>query len=115
MVMATTTTGNADVKPEPVPVDEAVVIPEAPVAGEVEAPYSIYTNKEKWLIVAMVALAGFYRYVSHRTLTSTSTSHVKAYKLTITTKVPYQQTSTSRPSQPSPPPSTNPSTTSIKP
>lgn len=32
------------------------------VVGTDEA-YSIYTNKEKWLIVAMVALAGFYRYV----------------------------------------------------
>lgn len=32
------------------------------VVGTHEA-YSIYTNKEKWLIVAMVALAGFYRYV----------------------------------------------------
>jgi hypothetical protein len=32
-------------------------------AGVVEAPYSIYTNKEKWMIVGMVALAGFYRYV----------------------------------------------------
>ena len=31
------------------------------VVGTHEA-YSIYTNKEKWLIVAMVALAGFYRY-----------------------------------------------------
>ena len=31
------------------------------VVGTDEA-YSIYTNKEKWLIVAMVALAGFYRY-----------------------------------------------------
>lgn len=29
--------------------------------GEVEIPYSIYTRKEKWIIVAMVALAGFYR------------------------------------------------------
>lgn len=29
--------------------------------GEVEVPYSIYGTKEKWLIVAMVALAGFYR------------------------------------------------------
>ncbi|KAF1917802.1 major facilitator superfamily domain-containing protein [Ampelomyces quisqualis] len=29
-------------------------------AGEVEAPYSIYSNKEKWTIVGMVALAGFY-------------------------------------------------------
>jgi hypothetical protein len=32
-------------------------------AGEVSVPYSIYTNKEKWMIVGMVALAGFYRYV----------------------------------------------------
>lgn len=31
------------------------------VVGTNEA-YSIYTKKEKWLIVAMVALAGFYRY-----------------------------------------------------
>ena len=41
---------------------EAVVAPETlPVEGQVEVPYSIYTSKEKWLIVAMVALAGFYR------------------------------------------------------
>jgi hypothetical protein len=26
-------------------------------------PYSIYTKKEKWLILAFVALAGFYRLV----------------------------------------------------
>ncbi|KAI1528196.1 Major facilitator superfamily [Pyrenophora tritici-repentis] len=40
---------------------EAVVAPETlPVEGQVEIPYSIYTSKEKWLIVAMVALAGFY-------------------------------------------------------
>jgi hypothetical protein len=32
-------------------------------AGEVDMPYSIYSNKEKWMIVGMVALAGFYRYV----------------------------------------------------
>lgn len=56
-------TGNADAKREVVPVDEATVLPEAPVAGEVEVPYSIYSIKEKWLIVAIVALAGFYRYV----------------------------------------------------
>ena len=30
-------------------------------AGEVDVPYSIYSIKEKWLIVAMVALAGFHR------------------------------------------------------
>ncbi|KAI4958839.1 hypothetical protein J4E86_004447 [Alternaria arbusti] len=47
-------------KREPIPVDEAAVAPELPVEGEVEVPYSIYTSKEKWLIVAMVALAGFY-------------------------------------------------------
>ena len=28
-----------------------------------DEPYSIFTTKEKWLIVAMVALAGFYRSV----------------------------------------------------
>lgn len=50
-----------DDKPEPVPLDEAAVVPEVPVKGEVEVPYSIYTNREKWMIVAMVALAGFYR------------------------------------------------------
>lgn len=49
-------------KREPIPVDEAAIAPELPVEGEVEVPYSIYTSKEKWLIVAMVALAGFYRY-----------------------------------------------------
>lgn len=40
---------------------EAGEMPEVRV-GTDEA-YSIYTNKEKWLIVALVALAGFYRYV----------------------------------------------------
>jgi hypothetical protein len=38
--------------------DEAVAAAEA---GEVLAPYSIYGNREKWMIVGMVALAGFYR------------------------------------------------------
>lgn len=44
---------------------EAVVLPgdDVPKEGEVELPYSIYSRKEKWIIVAMVALAGFYRYV----------------------------------------------------
>lgn len=54
-----------DDKQEPVPVDEAAIIPEPPVEGEVEVPYSIYTSKEKWIIVAMVALAGFYRSVNN--------------------------------------------------
>jgi hypothetical protein len=53
---------NTDEKLDPIPVDEAVIAPELPIEGEVDQPYSIYTNKEKWLIVAMVALAGFYRY-----------------------------------------------------
>lgn len=36
--------------------------PEQPeVAVGTDEMYSIYTNKEKWLIVALVALAGFYR------------------------------------------------------
>lgn len=54
-----------DDKQEPVPVDKAAIIPGPPVEGEVEVPYSIYTNKEKWIIVAMVALAGFYRSVNY--------------------------------------------------
>jgi hypothetical protein len=61
--MAGTTSRVTDEKAEPIPVDGAVIAPEVPVEGEVEVPYSIYTSKEKWLIVAMVALAGFYRYV----------------------------------------------------
>lgn len=40
--------------------DEAVM--SSVEAGEVTVPYSIYTSKEKWIIVGMVALAGFYRY-----------------------------------------------------
>ncbi|KAH7089454.1 major facilitator superfamily domain-containing protein [Paraphoma chrysanthemicola] len=40
------------------PLDEAAT--STAEAGEVDVPYSIYTNKEKWLIVGMVALAGFY-------------------------------------------------------
>ena len=52
---------NSDEKQETAP-GEAVVAPEVlAVEGQVEVPYSIYTSKEKWLIVAMVALAGFYR------------------------------------------------------
>ncbi|KAF1844623.1 MFS general substrate transporter [Cucurbitaria berberidis CBS 394.84] len=47
-------------KQEPPPVDEGVLRPQPTSEGEVEVPYSIYTSKEKWLIVAMVALAGFY-------------------------------------------------------
>jgi hypothetical protein len=39
--------------------DEAVT--SAMEAGEVDVPYSIYSTKEKWMIVGMVALAGFYR------------------------------------------------------
>jgi hypothetical protein len=42
-------------------VDDAVT--SAIEAGEVEVPYSIYSNREKWMIVGMVALAGFYRCV----------------------------------------------------
>ncbi|KAF2818556.1 MFS general substrate transporter [Ophiobolus disseminans] len=38
--------------------DEAVI--SAVGAGVVEMPYSIYSGKEKWLIVGMVGLAGFY-------------------------------------------------------
>jgi hypothetical protein len=66
-----------DGKQEPIPVDEATIAPELPVKGEVEVPYSIYTNKEKWLIVAMVALAGFYRYaLPFRPKTSGITSDI---------------------------------------
>ncbi|KAJ8113844.1 hypothetical protein OPT61_g4135 [Boeremia exigua] len=36
------------------------VAEEPEVAVGTDELYSIYTNKEKWLIVAMVALAGFY-------------------------------------------------------
>ncbi|KAH8723539.1 major facilitator superfamily domain-containing protein [Phaeosphaeriaceae sp. PMI808] len=41
------------------PVDDFVVAAAAE-AGEVHVPYSIYTGKQKWMIVGMVALAGFY-------------------------------------------------------
>ena len=40
---------------------EKVVGEEPELAVGIDEAYSIYTNKEKWLIVAMVALAGFYR------------------------------------------------------
>lgn len=49
-----------DVKPEPV--DEAAL--PSTETGEVDVPYSIYSTKEKWIIVGMVALAGFYRSVT---------------------------------------------------
>jgi hypothetical protein len=96
-------------KPEPIPVDEAVVVPEAPVEGEVEVPYSIYTSKEKWLIVAMVALAGFYRYALLPSRTKTCGIDTDVYT------VHYQRTYTSRRYQPSPQPLVNPSTTLTKP
>ena len=54
-------------KQDGIPVDEAVVTrtptptPLAELQDAPEVPYSIYTRREKWLIVAMVALAGFYR------------------------------------------------------
>lgn len=52
-------------KREPLSADDAEKQPEHPVdEGTVEVPYSIYTSNEKWLIVAMVALAGFYRYAN---------------------------------------------------
>jgi hypothetical protein len=44
--------------------NDAVTSSTSTEVGEVSVPYSIYTTKEKWMIVAMVALAGFYRYVS---------------------------------------------------
>jgi hypothetical protein len=53
--------GTVEDKPEHV--DEAVT--SSTEAGEVDLPYSIYTSKEKWMIVGMVALAGFYRYVAN--------------------------------------------------
>ncbi|KAH7355945.1 major facilitator superfamily domain-containing protein [Pyrenochaeta sp. MPI-SDFR-AT-0127] len=40
--------------------EEAILSPEPPENSQLEEPYSIYTTKEKWLIVAMVAMAGFY-------------------------------------------------------
>lgn len=43
------------------PVDEAVM--SAAETGTVEMPYSIYSGKEKWLIVGIVGLAGLFRYV----------------------------------------------------
>lgn len=44
---------------------------EPEVAVGTDEMYSIYSNKEKWLIVAMVALAGFYRYERrHRSMLS---------------------------------------------
>jgi hypothetical protein len=41
--------------------DEAVLPADTQVGEMDDVPYSIYSRKEKWLIVGMVALAGFYR------------------------------------------------------
>jgi hypothetical protein len=41
---------------------DVVAAPDTSVGEVDEVPYSIYSRKEKWLIVGMVALAGFYRY-----------------------------------------------------
>jgi hypothetical protein len=87
----------ADTKQEQV--DEAVMS-----AAEVEMPYSIYTSKEKWLIVGIVGLAGLYRYIQ---LTS---SQLTLYTNANDDAVHYQPTSTSPPSQPSPPHSAKAST-----
>lgn len=46
---------------EPKEIEKEVAEEPEVVVGTDEA-YSIYTTKEKWLIVAMVAIAGFYRY-----------------------------------------------------
>ena len=105
--MAGSTATVTDVKVEPIPVDEAAIAPELPVEGEVEVPYSIYTNKEKWLIVAMVALAGFYRCVPSFLLNTCGIA-------TDVGAVHCQPTSTSQLSQLSPKPFTNQSTTSTK-
>ena len=48
-------------KPVPLPANEAVLATDTSVGEVDEVPYSVYTRKEKWLIVGMVALAGFYR------------------------------------------------------
>lgn len=48
--------------PEPKEIEKEVAEEPEVAVGEHEV-YSIYSNREKWLIVAMVALAGFYRYV----------------------------------------------------
>lgn len=40
---------------------EAVMSPADDENGDVDIPYSIYSSKEKWMIVGMVGLAGFYR------------------------------------------------------
>jgi hypothetical protein len=76
--MAGTTVTVTDGKAEPIPVDEAAIAPELPVEGEVEVPYSIYTSKEKWLIVAMVALAGFYRYAPSHSSQDTSLTSLQS-------------------------------------
>lgn len=45
----------------PAPVPEPLTLPLGEAAPA--EPYSIFTRKEKWFIVAMVAVAGFYRQV----------------------------------------------------
>lgn len=79
-------------------------------AGSVDdVPYSVYTAKEKWLIVAMVALAGFYRYVNLQMQSTSNSSRV------LTALVLCQPTSTSQLYQPLPRPLANQSTPSTKP
>ena len=50
--------------PDPANATEAVLPPDTLIGEVDDVPYSIYTRKEKWVIVGMVALAGFYRSVS---------------------------------------------------
>lgn len=47
---------------EPKEIEKEIAEEPEVVVGSNEA-YSIYTNREKWVIVALVALAGFYRCV----------------------------------------------------
>jgi hypothetical protein len=59
------------------------------VVGSDEA-YSIYTNKEKWLIVALVALAGFYRYVGTREVFGLLLTEITVLYLPISTSRLYR-------------------------
>lgn len=45
-------------------VQEAPVAPRSPAAGSQDRPYSVFTTREKWFLVALCGIAAMYRFAS---------------------------------------------------
>jgi hypothetical protein len=65
-VMSSHSSEQADVVQVAAPVKEGLSAGEASQGPSVEKPYSIFTKRERWVIVAIVAFAALFRYVDHR-------------------------------------------------